>query len=128
MEVRRRKVVGQGSSCASLPRRHRRGEVIDDSEIVTVRPDETHSQWTMTRRATDEGETLRQAVSSALTSLGESPLVTFIIDLVKQAINLLWWPTADTTTGVTLDDHTRHTSSSDVPITTIIGTSRSFTT
>lgn len=82
MEVRRRKAGGAGSSSSSSSR--------NDAEVVRTRPSDVRSQWSEEREASTTTDALSSALSTALTSLGGSPLVTFIIDLVKQAMNMLW--------------------------------------
>jgi hypothetical protein len=90
MEVRRRRAGGASSSSVSSD-----GEA---AEVVRVRPSDERSQWTVTDRRSDSSSSdlSRSTFSLALSSLGESPLVTFIIDLVKQAMGMLWAAPAST--------------------------------
>jgi hypothetical protein len=92
MEVRRRRAGGASSSSFSS------SDDGEAAEVVRVRPSDERSQWTVTdRRADSSGSDLsRSTFSLALSSLGESPLVTFIIDLVKQAMSMLWAAPAST--------------------------------
>ncbi len=80
-------------------RRRRAGGTRDDSEssLVDVHPQDPRSQWSISQREQQEGEAdsdftlkIKSSISNALVSLGDNTFINFIINMVRQTIQMFY--------------------------------------
>ncbi len=98
--------------CHMEVRRRRAGGTRDDSEsrLVDVHPQDPRSQWSISQREQQEGEAdsdytmkIKSSISNALVSLGDNTFINFIINMVRQTIQLFY----GSVPPQQLDEHTR---------------------